>query len=101
MATVNQSFYVNLGLYGRGEYGILHKTSDTTTLSESVVGNATIELNEIISFTESNFPNIAVLTDSVNLVDMVDARVKGALKTLFISDERYFSAKPKPKSGGK
>jgi hypothetical protein len=66
-----------------------------------VVGNATIELNEIISFTESNFPNIAVLTDSVNLVDMVDARVKGALKTLFISDERYFSAKPKPKSGGK
>lgn len=100
-ADITYTFYADLGFYISLDVAAVDDVADTVSMTEETLGNAIIDINETISLTESDSggSGYAAFSDSIALQEVIDARIRGPLKTLFISDERFFAAKPRPKIG--
>jgi hypothetical protein len=80
------------GLYVDVEVNPINTRSDTVTFVDTVGCSVVVSLNDTVR-TNENFVIFYDISDKVVMEETFSARAKGPVKTLFISDERYFKSK--------
>lgn len=86
------SFRLFLGLFGEGMVFPHQGISETISTTDTVTYRVVSDISETCSVSE-HFVVHYKLQDFVAVEEEFGARAKGATKTLFISDERYFKKK--------
>lgn len=92
---IKYSFSISAGVYSGESLSVILQLDDHPQMGESIQQIAIQDIVESVEMQESGLPNMVGLEDTVKIQDDLDIRVKGGIKTVFISDERYF----KPRGG--
>lgn len=89
-ATQTLTKNLSIGYWGESNLILLgNSPSELITISDSLVYRVIVKLAETVGIKDTS-PIRHTIQDFIVLVEGISAWVKGAIKTLFISDDRYF-----------
>lgn len=90
MATVATTKYLRIGYWGFFSITQPNRPSDTLAISDSILVRVVVKLADSIGIRDTN-PARQTITDIIVFFEGISAWVRGAMKTIFITDDRYFN----------
>lgn len=89
MSVITITKRLRIGFWGKIDLTQPQSAGDAIVFSDSIALRVIVKIQDVLGIKDTN-PVLQFLSDVLVFFEEISAWVKGAMKTIFITDDRYF-----------